>query len=104
MQHMGFRPADEDRGRGCDTSILVNIRKNYPRMRVLHKRCDPLQIVDWKSRNDQVTTYAEIEARHTTGFKADPFEALTDRFPTEALDDMREHYARRPRTSLVLAA
>jgi hypothetical protein len=104
MQSVGYRPADEDRRRGCDTSILVNLRKAGALRRIEHRTVDPLQIVDWKSRDDQVTSYMEIAGRHRAGLNADPFNALAGRFPDEALDEMRDHYARRPRTSLVLAA
>jgi len=104
MQSVGFRPADEDRRRGCDTSILVNLRKAGALRRIEHRTLDALQIVDWKSRDDQVTSYREIAGRHRAGLNADPFNALAGRYPDEALDEMRDHYARRPRTSLVLAA
>jgi len=104
MQSVGYRPADEDRRRGCDTSILVNLTRAGALRSVVHRTVDPLQIVDWKSRSDQVTSYAEIHGRHRAGLSADPFEALAGRFPDEALDEMQHHYARRPRTSLLLAA
>ncbi len=103
MQSVGFRPADEDRKRGCDTSILVNLKRANALRRIEHRALESWQIVDWKSRHDQVTSYAEIAARHRTDEAADPFDALTGRYPDEALSDMREHYSRRPRTSLVIA-
>ena len=103
MASVGFRPADEDRKRGCDTSILVNLTKAGALRRIEHRPVDPLQIVDWKSKQHQVTSYAEIAARHRSDTNANPFQVLAGRFPDEALADMREHYARRPKTSLVLA-
>lgn len=103
METVGFRPADEDRKRGCDTSILVNLKRANALRTIEHRPIDPLQIVDWKSPGQQVTSYSEIEARHRSDVKADPFDTLTGRFPAEALDEMRDHYARRPRTSLAMA-
>lgn len=103
MQAVGFRPADEDRKRACDTSILLNVKRAFPRLRVEHRDIDPLQIVDWKTRGEQLNPYAEVAARHRSELKRDPFDALAGRFPPEALDEMQAHYERRPRTSLVLA-
>ena len=49
MARSGYRPADEDRRRGCDTSMLVNLRTGEADLRVEHRDIDPRQIVDWKS-------------------------------------------------------
>jgi hypothetical protein len=103
MKLVGYRPADEDRSRGCDTSMLVNLKRAGALRRIEHRTVDPLQIVDWKSPEDQVTSYAEIHGRHRSTLTADPFEALAGRFPDDALSEMRAHYARAPRRSLVLA-
>jgi glycosyltransferase involved in cell wall biosynthesis len=93
MRMVGYRPADENRRNGCDTSILVNLRRAEALRRIEHRVTDPLQIVDWKSPEDQVTAYKEIAARHRHGDTGDPFDMLTGRFPDEALEDMRAHYA-----------
>lgn len=103
MASVGFRPADEDRRRGCDTSILVNLKRANALLRVEHRDIDPLAIVDWKTSGAQLNSYAEVSARHRSELERDPFDVLAGRFPDEALADMREHYARRPKTSLVLA-
>ena len=95
MQSVGFRPADEDRKRGCDTSILVNLHRAKALRRIEHRSSDPLQIVDWKSPDDQVTSYGEIEARHRSSLKGDPFELLAGRYPDAALEQMRDHYGSR---------
>ncbi len=92
MARVGFRPADEDRSRGCDTSILVNLKRDNALRRIEHRATDPLQIVDWKSPDDQVTSYREVEGRHRAGSKGDPFDMLAGRFPDVALDEMRAHY------------
>lgn len=93
MRRLGYRPCDEYRTRGCDTSILVNLRREGAIRHIDHRDTDPLQIVDWKSPGEQVTPYADVAARHKTLFAGDPFDLLADRFPSDALDEMRAHYA-----------
>jgi hypothetical protein len=96
MHRLGYRPCDDDRERGCDTSILINLQR-AGELRVEHRGCDPLQIVDWKSHGQQVNSYAEIAGRHRQTLAGDPFDLLADRFPAAALDEIRAHYgARQP--------
>lgn len=88
----GFRPADEDRPRGCDTSILVNARRaNNDLMRVEHRDLDPLQIVDWKTAGHNLNPYRSLE-RHRAELTRDPFQVLRGRYPDSALDEMAAHY------------
>lgn len=97
MERCGYRPADEDRKRGCDTSILTNIVRTYeqgmPRrtLRVVHERIDPRQLVDWKSPGIQLNAYKDLR-RHRTLGRSDPFVELVDVFPAEALAEMAAHY------------
>lgn len=93
MGRLEYRPCDEYRTRGCDTSILVNLRRAGALKWVEHRDTDPLQIVDWKSPGEQVTPYTDVAARHKTLFTGDPFELLAGQFPDVALDEMRAHYA-----------
>jgi hypothetical protein len=99
---LGYRPADEDRPRGCDTSILFNLqhafsaryvqtRRGPIELPVEHADSDPLQIVDWKS-SEQLNSYAEV-GKWRSKVKGDPFEMLADIFPSEALDEMADHYS-----------
>lgn len=94
-----YRPADEDRERACDTSILVNIKRTFAGGRGPFIRYGDLhgwQIVDWKSADQQLNAYGDIVARFPRGAAADdPFETLRTVFPTEALDEMRAHYRSR---------
>lgn len=103
MAPLGYRPADEDRERGCDTSILVNLREHHgDRMRVHHAETNPRQIVDWKTGGEQLNPYDYVLRRHRRyDTHADPFDALADIYPADALDEMRRHYA--PTRSLVAA-
>lgn len=99
LRRWGFRPADEDRKRACDTSILINVQRSYtsggPTIRYadLHE----FQIVDWKSRGQQLNSYRDIMVRHRHGGEAhDPFDALAGVYPAKALQEMRAHYRMTP--------
>jgi len=88
-----YRPADEDKSRGCDTSMLINLRKSEVHFRLRYRSIDPRQIVDWKSEDVQVTPYASVAWRKTRLIWDDPFTALEDFYPTEALEEMRGRYS-----------
>lgn len=92
LEPVGFRPADEDLPRGCDTSMLVNLgRVHGDRLKVLHVPSDARQIVDWKSPDAQLNTYASLDI-HRSQQMGDPYAALADFFPAVALNEMRDHY------------
>lgn len=87
----GYRPADEDRSKGCDTSIFINLRKSV-NFSTIYRKIDPRQLVDWKSEKVQVTPYDNFVGRRVIEKWPDPFEALQGRFPAEALSEMRALY------------
>lgn len=92
MHAVGFRPADEDRERACDTSILANLqRKHGDRMKVVHPDNDARQLVDWKSPDEQLNTYESLSI-HRGEVLGNPFAELKAFFPAEALREMQEHY------------
>ena len=89
---LGYRPADEDRKRGCDTSILVNTRRAHDgRMNIEHRDTDPLRIVDWKTAGANLNPYDTLN-RHRAELTRDPFQVLRGRYPDDALDAMAVHY------------
>jgi hypothetical protein len=90
MAAVGYRPADEHRTRGCDTSMLINVKAFFD-LRIEHRDLDPLQIVDWKSHGENLNPYDTL-ARHKQELKRDPFAVLQGRYPAEALTAMQEHY------------
>lgn len=96
MEPLGYRPADEDRKRGCDTSILINLTLHHTgRMRVMHHHHHDHQIVDWKSPTEQLNSYHDLQIhRVAAADTTDPFEALAGVYPDEALEEMRQHYAK----------
>ena len=93
--NVGYRPADEDLYRGCDTSILTHVRIANPNLKVMHVDIDPRQIVDWKTPGQQLNEYGQVMRRHsrdsTTG---DPFDELSEFYPADALEEMQAHYHR----------
>ena len=97
MAKLGYRPADEDRYRACDTSTLVNIQRAYDEanapLSVLHPWNDPRHIVDWKSAEEQLTPYEGIVRRYSSITKPDPFKVLSKVFPAEAISAMQGHYS-----------
>jgi hypothetical protein len=93
MSKLGYRPADEDRRRACDTSILTNLRQVYPELRIEHREIDPRQIVDWKSPSENLNPYEAISHRYREESSCDPFVELADVFPAEALEEMAGHYS-----------
>ncbi len=93
MSNVGYRPADEDRERACDTSILYNLQRANPTLRVINTMPDAWKLVDWKSAGQQVTPYDEINGRHQALWAGDPFEELAGRYPNDALDAMMSHYS-----------
>jgi hypothetical protein len=93
MTRLGYRPADEDRKRACDTSILMNVRHANPFVRIEHADTDPRQIVDWKTPGLQLNSYEGV-----SGFGRshgdDPFTELAGWFPKQSLREMATHYNR----------
>lgn len=94
MATAAYRPADEDRKRACDTSILVNLKRLGAIGQVEHRTIDPLHLVDWKSPTEQLNSYDAIGVRYRKVEAVDPFDALAGRFPDVALEEMRAHYDR----------
>jgi len=93
MAQLGYRPADEDRPRACDTSILVNVRRAFPVLRIEHRKTDPRQIVDWKSPAANLNSHNSVMRHFRPRERGDPFSELVDVFPAEALEEMRAHYS-----------
>ena len=91
---LGYRPADEDRYRGCDTSILTNVRQATPNVRVMHVGIDARQIVDWKTPGAQLNEYEQVQRRHCRNgtIHTNPFRELAGYYPDDALDEMAAYY------------
>lgn len=95
FEPLGWRPADEARQRGCDTSILLNTKHANGAIRVVYGDLHPFQVVDWKTPGEQLNSYRSISQLHKRGtLSADPFETLARYYPADALEEMQAHYAR----------
>ncbi len=95
FQPFGYRPADEDRKRGCDTSILVNLRRHYgDDLGLEHRDLDARQIVDWKSPEQQLNSSHNLQI-HKVLATGDPFVELVGFYPRNALREMQRHYESR---------
>ncbi len=91
---LGYRPAEEDRVNGCDTSILSSLRRHHgSEVEVCHQHLHDYQIVDWKSHGEQLTTYKNVTAFRAPRFAPDPFAVLASFYDADPLDEMREFYA-----------
>jgi hypothetical protein len=96
MRPLGYRPADPDRQRACDTSILTNLAHYWTgRMRIMHHHLHDYQVVDWKSPVEQLNTYEQLATVHRGSEAQDPFVVLAGVYPDESLMDMQQHYASR---------
>lgn len=96
MARANYRPADEDRQRGCDTSILRNLsavsEQQRKHLRVEHRDADPRLIVDWKTPGQQLNPYQSVSGMHRELESGDPFEMLAGVYHDRVLRDMRRHY------------
>jgi hypothetical protein len=90
---LGYRPADEDRRRGCDTSILTNLRRHHgDRLKVKHYDTSPYWIVDWKTHGTQLNPYENVTAFRRSEVRGDPFKELAGFYPDDALEEMEQLY------------
>ncbi len=94
---LGYRPADEDRERGCDTSILTNIRRRPGSKLEVRDgwHLHDFQIVDWKTAGEQLNPYKNVTALRASDVEDDPFTALAPYYDADALDEMKAYYGLR---------
>lgn len=102
---LDYRPADEDRKRACDTSILRNLTARHGgHLKVEHRHLHDRQIVDWKTPTVQMNSYQQVTSLYQIGASKDPFDELAGVYPAEAIEEMRAHYETlRPRRRRVAA-
>lgn len=94
MEPVGYRPADEDRTRACDTSILTNLQIHHGhRLRIDHRHLHDRQIVDFKSGGTQLNPYDAVVRTRRSNTQQNPFQELAAHYPAEAVAEMQAHYA-----------
>ena len=92
LEGCGFRPAEEDIGRGIDASTLRGIKRGNRRPpKLVYFDSHPLSIVDWKS-SENLNSYRGYLRFRDGAESTTPFDDLADVYPGEALDEMRAVY------------
>lgn len=97
LEPLMFRPAEEDRNRAIDTSIWQRLgRVHGGRPEFHYVDLHPWQVVGFQSADEQLNGYRDLK----TGFRCGPessnhWDDLAEHYPTEAIDEVREVYARR---------
>lgn len=92
-----YRPAEDDRLRAIDTSIYLRLRRaNGREPRISYVDRDPLQSVGFTSADEQLNDYDGQRAAFGRGDEIhDPWSYIAERYPAEAVAEMRELYAQR---------
>ncbi len=90
---LGYRPADEDCERGCDTNILRNMKRFHgDNLTVKHFHLNERQIVDWKTKGMQLNSYDAVTVMRRSEHTSNPFVELAPFYPADALDEMKRYY------------
>lgn len=92
LKPLRYRPAEEDASRAIDTSVFLALRNALGRQPVVSfTDVHPLQIVDFKTWDEQLNPYSGCHARFGTQ-ETDPWRALAAIYPAEAVEEMRAVY------------
>ncbi len=95
LEPLQYRPADEDRKRACDTSILSNLTMYHSgALNVWHHHLHDRQIIDWKTGETQINSFQVVADQWRDQETRDPFDGLADIYPAESVEEMRDYYAR----------
>lgn len=95
LEPLRYRPADEDRNRAIDTSIWERLERTHGHIRFQRFDLHPFQIVDFKTDGNQLNSYADCAGHMGDGVEVNPWAALSDHYPPDAISEMRDVYARR---------
>ena len=86
----GYRPAEEHRNRAIDASTYAGLRtaNSWDVPPTVELDSHPWQIVDWKSRGEQLNGYELLRGFYQQEYD-DPFAQLAEHYPAEALEEIR---------------
>lgn len=87
------RPAEEDRDRAIDTSVWRTLARLPRPPRYTYFDLHDLQIVDWKTGGRQLNSYADCQRFREGDEIRDPFAAVAEFYPADAVEEMRDVYA-----------
>lgn len=91
FRRLGYRPAEEHRARAIDTSTLRRVSRLHGRPRFVYCDLHPLQVVDFKSPEDQLNGYDACLSHQLGGVEEiEPWEALAQHYPPELVERMRQ--------------
>jgi glycosyltransferase involved in cell wall biosynthesis len=96
LEPLGYRPAEEDRPRAIDTSILRRLTQHLGREpHLTYRDLHPLQIVEFKSPTTQLNSYTACLDHAAGGEWVNPLPALADHYPADAISELRAFYRKR---------
>lgn len=94
LRPLRFRPADDDRARAIDTSVLMNLcRVGKPKL--VYHDLHSLQVVDWKSPDEQLNAFEPCLRYADEPIDLDPHAALESVYPAAAIAEMRALHSSR---------
>lgn len=94
----GYRPAEEDRKRAIDSSVQKGLSRAR-RFRFVYHDLHDCQLVDFKSKGEQLNSY-KVCLTHVYGEVSPvPWETLQGAYPSEALEDIQRFYGGRRRAT-----
>lgn len=91
LEPVGYRPADDDKRRFLDTSIMDGFPVTRAEAFEFHAEDDPLRCVDFKSDGEQMTPWRLHVPRGNA--RPNPFELLATRYPADLCERMEDFYA-----------
>lgn len=98
LERFGFRPVEDRRKKAIDGSMIDRFSRGGLRPRYVYHDVHPLQIVDFKSRDDQLTPFEALvsdpDGRVLADVVDDPFGRLRDVYPDEVLAPIAALYTR----------
>lgn len=97
LEQVRFRPALEGRERAIDSSMHERIRRATGRGPLFdYRELHPLQVVGFQSLGVQLNAYRALKVAFADGPESRaPFHELAKVYPRQAVDEVRDLYARR---------
>lgn len=92
MRGVGWRPCDERRPRGCDTSTLRTLTAIQD-VRFSYHEYHPLEYVAFQSGKTQITSYDKLQRVYRGRQSGDPFAGLADVYPKHLVERAVAYYA-----------
>lgn len=97
LEPLAYRPAIEDRQRAIDTSMRERLKSHGIKPVFDYLDLHQLQIVGFQSPEQQLNDYVGLKMMFLNGVEelTEPWERLSECYPQEAVDEVREVFERR---------